>query len=289
MSHDCPHCDRSLPNSNALEDHVSRAHPDAKEPTNWTPILVGVLAVLALGAVGAALITGGGGSAENPYHIESSPHTGDLDAPVQFIAFESPACTSCRLFHIPREGNPSTFDQVIENYVDTGKILYVDKFARAGYGWDRVGGNAQKCAWHLGGWEAFEGLTQSYYENRRSISGSNAASFALDWARQSPTVDAGQFRSCFEDRAHDGDITTDLADGQQAGVAGTPTFIIVSPDGDTRKIVGPQPYSTFANAIEGALADVPRGDAGDGDTDDGTSNSTNGSNGTTQARGTRNG
>lgn len=290
-SKDCPHCDRTLPTSRALEDHVARSHPDAEEPTNWTPIIVGALAILAVGAVGAALITGGGGTVEDPYHIQESPRTGDDDAPVQFIAFESPACMSCRLFHIPRDGQPSTYQQILDTYAATGEVLYVEKFARAGYGWDRVGANAQKCAWHLGGWEAFHELTQGYYENRPQISSSNAASFANQWAQGTDTLDAGAFRSCFQDTRYDDEITTDLADGERAGVGGTPTFIIVSPDGDTRQLVGPQPFGTFQNAIEGALADVPDEDSGDGDDGSSTNgSSTNGSSGNqTQASGSRRG
>ena len=33
------------------------------------------------------------------------------------------------------------------------------------------------------------------------------------------------------------------------GAEGTPTFIIISPDGSTTKIAGPQPYSAFLKVI----------------------------------------
>lgn len=254
MAKDCPHCDREFPSSRALEDHVDRAHPDADDPTEWTPIILGALLVLAGGAVAAAIVLGGG-PGSGGLHIEDSPRTGDDDAPVQMIAFESPACTSCRLFHIARDGQVSTFEQILDEFVETGDVLYVEKFARAGYGWDRVGANAQRCAWELGGWPAFQSLTQGYYEQRRSIDGSNAAQFAVDWASGSNHVNAGDFQSCFEDNRYDDKLGRDLADGSMIGVSGTPTFIIRTPDGNvSRQIVGPQPYSTFANAIDAVLA-----------------------------------
>lgn len=257
MGRECPHCDRELPSRKALDDHVDRAHPEAEAPSSggsWW--ILGVLVALALAAVVGAMVLGGGG-ADSEFHIEQSPHTGDLDAPVKLVAFESPACTSCRLFHIERGGDPSTFDQLHDRFVATGQVTYVEKFARAGYGWDRVGANAQKCAWNLGGWEAFHGLTQGYYEERSRISGDNAGSFALSWARDSPTVDASAFRSCFEDKRYDEEISRDLGDGRAAGAQSTPTFIVVAPDGSQEKIVGPQPVETFTAKIQQALAKQP--------------------------------
>lgn len=284
MTHDCPHCDREVPSRKALEDHIDRSHPDAEDPSDRTWIALGALVVLAVAAVGAAMVFSGDSTADDRFHIEESPHTGDLDAPVKMIAFESPACTSCRLFHIERDGQPSTFSQIHDRYVTTGQVTYVEKFASAGYGWDRVGAQAQKCAWNLGGWEAFHELTQGYYDQRPQISASNADRFALDWAEGSSTVEAQAFASCFDERRHDDEISQDVTDGQVAGARGTPTFIIIAPDGSSEKIVGPQPFNTFAISIENALdkaAEEPTNDANG--TDGGDDNESN----ETQARPTR--
>lgn len=263
MAEDCPHCDRTLPNRSALEDHVERAHADeAAAGTNWTPIVVGAIVVVALGALGAALITGGGG-AGGGFHVEDSPHTGDADAPVKFVAFESPACTSCRLFHVPRDGQASTFQRILDTYGSNEDFVYVEKYSPAGYGWDRVGANAQRCAWHMGGWESFHALTQAYYEERSRISGSNAAGFALNWADTHQDVDRDAFAACFEENRYDGELSTDVADGRSAGVSGTPTFVIVGPDGETTTIVGPQPYTSFQTVIEHEL-DKVAGEPGEG-------------------------
>lgn len=256
---ECPHCDRTLPSTRALEDHVQRAHPGEDEPTNWTPILVGALAVLAAGAVGAALILGGGPSTETSYHVEQSPRTGQADAPVTLVAFESPACPNCQRFHLGSGSGPSVYERLLDTYVDSGEVLYVEKFARLGYAWERPAANAQKCAWHQAGWSAFHDLTQALYRNQADLSTSNVASFVEGWAQRSADVQASAISACLEERRHDGDLTRDLRDGEQAGVSGTPTFIVVSPTGTTEQIVGPQPFSTFETAIEDALADAPEG------------------------------
>lgn len=277
MPHECPHCDREFPASRALEDHMDRAHPDAGEPTDWTRVLLVGLFVLAAGAVAAALVLGGSGGSGEGLNVQDSPRTGNDSAPVQMIAFESPACTSCRLFHVSRGGEPSTFSRVIEDYVEPGQVLYVEKFARAGYGWDRIGANAQRCAWELGGWSAFESLTQAYYSNRNQIDRSNSDSFAIDWARRSDEVNTRDFEACFEENRFNDKLGRDLADGDRADVEGTPTFLIRSADGSNeRRIVGPQPYSTFANALDAAIAQAtapsdandtqPGGASGDNET-----------------------
>jgi predicted DsbA family dithiol-disulfide isomerase len=113
----------------------------------------------------------------------------------------------------------------------------------------------------LGGWAAFEEITQSYYEERGSVSASNAAAFAEEWARGTSTLDAGEFRDCFDENRYDDELTDDLARVEAAGVPGTPTFVIVGPDGERTTIVGPQPFESFRTVIERELDKVAE-DAG---------------------------
>ncbi len=273
---ECPHCDRTLPSTRALEDHVQRAHSGEDAPTNWTPILVGVLAVLAAGAVGAALILGGGPSTATSYHVEQSPRTGQADAPVTLVAFESPACPNCQRFHLGSGSGPSVYERLLDTYVEDGDVRYVEKFARLGYAWERPAANAQRCAWHQAGWSAFHDLTQAIYRNQADLSGSNLASFVEGWAEQSADVDPSAIGGCLEERRHDGDLTRDLQDGEQAGVSGTPTFIVVSPTGTTEQIAGPQPFSTFETAIEDALARAPEDPGTAEDDGNGDANASNG-------------
>lgn len=280
-SNDCPHCDRSFPTSRALDDHIARSHPDATEPTNWTPILVGALAVLAVAAVGAALLMGGGGNAETPYHVEESPRTGDERAPVTLIAFESPACPNCKRFHLGSGDGPSAYEQLLETYVEPGEVRYVEKFSPIRYSWERTAANAQKCVWHQGGWEAFHGITQAYYTNQNSMDASNAAAFATDWAQGASSVNANELDDCIRDARYSHELDRDVSDGRGAGVRGTPTFIILAPDGTSQQVVGPQPFSHFQGLIEDALAKTS--DPGDAGTDEPEGNgSTSEENGTTR-------
>ncbi|MDX1611548.1 MAG: thioredoxin domain-containing protein, partial [Candidatus Thermoplasmatota archaeon] len=255
---DCPHCERSFPAKKALEDHVQRAHPGAPSPgASKTPYIVAGLVVLAGLVTALALLGGGGGDVlEDRFHLSTSPHQGDLDAPVALIAFESPACSSCRLFHVPRgDDTTSVLDKVNEQYVAEGKLLYVEKYARAGYRWETMAAHGQKCAYNELGTQAFFDLTEAFYDQQASLSRSNVLSFLQGWA-QGNGHDAQALVDCTQEERYQDQITQDLGDGEVAGVLGTPTFILVHPDGETERVpLGS--FATFANAIEKALEKAP--------------------------------
>lgn len=266
MAKDCPHCERSLPSKKALEDHLQRAHPDEDPPTSKTPyIIAGMIAVTAI-VVGVALFGGGGGNATGleRFHVEESPHRGDLDAPVALVAFESPACTSCRIFHTERGGQASTFDRIQETYVDTGQLLYVEKYARAGYPWESRGAMGQKCVHEHGGDEAFFDLTQRFYEQQPEIHSGNVDRFVLDFAQRN-RLDTDAIRSCLEDGAQNDALQRDLADGSSAGVRGTPTFFLVHADDRVQQLAFGG-FGDFANAIDLALAQANADQAQGNDT-----------------------
>lgn len=77
---------------------------------------------------------------------------------------------------------------------------------------------------------------------------------------QSLELDLARFQQCLESGRHAAKIRSDLADGQKAGVQGTPTFFLAVTDpNDTnlkalRVIRGAQPYAAFKQAIDSLLA-----------------------------------
>lgn len=254
--HDCPHCDRSFPAKKALDDHIGREHPDERTPINKTALVVGGLLVVAALVVGATVLTGGGGGEadDNRFHLESVPTKGDPDAPVTLVAFESPACTSCRQFHLPRDGQASILDRIETNYIDEGQLYYAEKYAKAGYRWEDVAASGQKCAFHMGGAEAFFDLTEHFYDRQPSINQGNVVGFMEDWA-SSNGLDPEALADCAESRDHGRELNMDLKDGQEAGVLGTPTFFLIEADGFVNRLpLGG--YDSFADAIDDALEEA---------------------------------
>ncbi len=68
-----------------------------------------------------------------------------------------------------------------------------------------------------------------------------------------------KFKECLDSGKHSEQIKKDIAQGQKAGVTGTPAFLIgyAEPNGKVKavkKIVGAQPYATFKAAIDELLS-----------------------------------
>ena len=95
--------------------------------------------------------------------------------------------------------------------------------------------------------------------NQRALASADLAAHA-----QALGLDQAVFAQCLEGGRHASRIRRDLADGQKAGITGTPTFLIgvVDGKGTSVKIVqtlkGAQPFATFKAAIDGALATAGR-------------------------------
>jgi protein-disulfide isomerase len=70
------------------------------------------------------------------------------------------------------------------------------------------------------------------------------------------------FKKCLDAGTYAAEVRKDLADGQKAGVTGTPAFCLAVPDGKDGKVKvvqrlsGAQAFSAFQAAIDSALADA---------------------------------
>ena len=73
------------------------------------------------------------------------------------------------------------------------------------------------------------------------------------WAKEIG-LDTKEFNTCYDSKKHQEAVDKDTADGQTAGVSGTPTFYI-----NGIQIVGAQPFSAFQTAIDAALAGTATG------------------------------
>jgi len=62
-------------------------------------------------------------------------------------------------------------------------------------------------------------------------------------------MNTDQFRSCLSANKYQKNVDQDLAEGQKAGVSGTPAVFV-----NGALIVGAQPYDVFKTAIDKALA-----------------------------------
>lgn len=171
--------------------------------------------------------------------IDDDPYKGDKDkakiAIVEFTDFQCPYC---------QRNFQQTYPEVIKNYVDSGKAIYVlrdyplsfHEHAHAA----AVGGN---CALDMGGNDKFFEYHDKIFETTLSTADQ------ITKVAQDIGLDMDKFKDCLASDKFDDEIDKDMTDGSSAGISGTPGFVIGKLDKDgnvTGKLIpGAYPYSTF--------------------------------------------
>jgi protein-disulfide isomerase len=169
------------------------------------------------------------------------PVLGDKNAKVTVIEFADFRCPYCEQFFT------NTESQLIKDYVDTGKI----KFAFRQYAFlgpaSIVAADAAECANDQGKFWAFHDYL---YKNQPPET--DTSMYTTDTLTQDAVtlgMNGDTFKNCLSNKTDDSKQAQDLADGQKAGVSGTPTFFV-----NGVALVGAQPYSAFQTAINQALS-----------------------------------
>jgi len=139
--------------------------------------------------------------------------------------------------------------------VKTGKLRYVVR----DFPLEAIHPEAFKAAEaaHCGGdqgkyWEMHERL----FANQRALAPGDLPGHA-----GSVGLDVAKFQQCLESGKHAARVRQNLADGQKAGVRGTPTFFLGVAEGGTGKvdvlrvIRGAQQFAAFKSAVDAALAE----------------------------------
>ena len=175
-----------------------------------------------------------------------SPILGSESAPVTIVEFGDYQCEACyHWFH-------NTRATLIDNYIETGKakLVFVDlpflgrdspKAAHASYCADDQG---KYWEYHtiLYTFQEIEGY-DSGWANRDRL---NSFAFTLD-------MNMDEFNDCMDSSKYKIRVKANYNEAVKNGVQSTPTFIIISSDGTTKKFAGAQPYSVFAATIESML------------------------------------
>jgi protein-disulfide isomerase len=195
----------------------------------WSPSDGQTPSAAAVGSGVAGLATG--------VSEEGSYIKGEEDAPVTLFEFSDYQCPFCGRYFT------QTYPQIEENYVKTGKVKIVFK----DFPLDSIhpeatpAALAARCAGDQGKyWEMHDIL----FTNQATLSNSAYKQWAVQL-----DLDAEEFNTCLDTRKHLSAVRSNLAEGQQAGIQGTPGFII-----NGQLISGAQPFPVFQQAIESALA-----------------------------------
>jgi protein-disulfide isomerase len=112
---------------------------------------------------------------------------------------------------------------------------------------------AARCA---GEQEKFWEMHDRLYANQQTLD---------QWRSHAEAVglDVAKFEECMNSERQATKIRADMAEGQKAGINGTPAFFLAYPDPKSTKVTtvirlsGAQPYSAFKTAIDKLLAGPP--------------------------------
>jgi len=176
--------------------------------------------------------------------VKDRPMLGEPDAPITMVEFVDYECPFCRRFFA------TTYQQLKKQYIDPGKVKLVVKDMPLGFHRQaRKASQAAHCAGEQG----------SYWPMHDQLFGGSAGlnPGALQAYAKEIGIDVAQFNDCMEAGRHLGHVDADAAEAQQAGVTGTPAFIIGKEVNG--RVAGPHirgalPFRVFQGHLDRLLA-----------------------------------
>ncbi len=180
--------------------------------------------------------------------VDGDPFVGDKSAKVTIIEFLDYQCPFCaRHFR-------ETLPQIQQEYIKTGKVKYVVRE----FPLESIHPQAFKAS------EAAlcAGEQKKYFEMHDRLFSDQKALGVKDLPKHAEVLglDVPKFQQCVESGKYAAKVRKDVADGQRAGVSGTPSFFLglTEPNSSevkpVRSLKGAQPYPAFQAAIDDLLS-----------------------------------
>lgn len=171
---------------------------------------------------------------------------GDKNAPVTIVEFSDYQCPYCRSFY------NETLDQIKEKYIETGKakLVYRD-YPLSFHSGALPAALAAECAREQEGDEIYFAMHNKIFDGQNLLGNGTVDIPDEDLRKyaQELDLDMDTFDECIESEKFKEEIYADMADGQRAGISGTPGFII-----NGQRLSGAQPFSAFESIIEAELS-----------------------------------
>ncbi len=139
----------------------------------------------------------------------------------------------------------STARQIDQAYVKSGQVRIVSKNMPVHGAQAVKAGEATLCAMDQGKfWDYHDALLEMVYVGDYSAGSVEG----LKQVAADLKLDAAAFAACLDGGKYTQRVNDEAAEGQKAGVTGTPTFFI-----NGTKLVGAQPFEAFKSVIDAAL------------------------------------
>jgi len=169
-----------------------------------------------------------------------SPLLGDAGARVTIVEFGDYQCTYCHAFH------QNTKDQIIQDYIDTGKVNFVFRDFPLNGPASVLAAQAAYCA---GDQNKYWQYHDELYNNWGGENTGWVNQKSLDQFASNIGLDLTEFDTCMADKKYEQKVLDNQQFGEKLGVNATPSFIIFS-DKKVTTVVGAQPYSVFKQVLD---------------------------------------
>jgi protein-disulfide isomerase len=176
---------------------------------------------------------------------------GNPNAPIRIDEYSDFQCPYCARFYKDTEA------QLMESYVTDGTVYFV--YNTFGEFIGSESSSAAEAAYCAGDQGKFWEMHDIILSNQ---AGENQGGFAdrrLKQFAETLELDMTKFESCFNANTYKDTILQDGKDGIAGGVKATPSFVMsytVNGEVKTKLLEGAQPFDTFKQEIEAALAEM---------------------------------
>jgi len=226
-----------------------------------SPYLIPIAVIVAGGLVGAGIYFGGKSPASPPTQQVAAPQDqqgevageeviadvsvdndaskGSADAPVTIVEFSEYQCPFCKRFV------DETYGKIFEEYGDQIHYVFRD-YPLPFHPNAQKASEAAECAGDQGKYFEYHDLL---FENQEEWSEENDAPVFFKKYAADLNLNTTGFDSCLDEGQFEEEVKKDFADGEAAGVQGTPSFFI-----NGRLLVGAQPFEAFQQIIDEELA-----------------------------------
>jgi protein-disulfide isomerase len=178
--------------------------------------------------------------------LTASPYMGSKDAKVTVVEYSDYQCGYCAR-HVQ-----NTLPLLKEHFIDTGKVKYVLR----NFPLESIHPQALKAAAAA----LCAGDQRKYWQMHHRLF-ANPSQVDMRYMREHASaigIDGIRFARCLESEKYVEQVKREFAEGQKAGVDGTPSFFI-GRTGDPKSfapaetLVGAQPFLAFKQIIDGLL------------------------------------
>jgi protein-disulfide isomerase len=177
-------------------------------------------------------------------NTDGAPVKGKANAPITIVEFADFQCPFCGRFA------SDTFQQLVQSYVDTGKIKFVYKQYPLPFHLNaQPAAMAAECANEQG---KFWPMHDKLYATQTTWPGQDAATVKKTFKEYAVSLElkAASFNSCLDSNKYADKIQKESIQGSQYGVSDTPTFYIGNQKVGYKQLVGAQPLPSFEQLIK---------------------------------------